>query len=141
MAFDSNLFTHIFTVYLDELKEDLLNFATECNNTVRGWYKVEANCAAKDVAALIERLDEHLLPNIVPDMTLLGTCAPFTAILNAAAIYRFKLLTEGDINKAEALSHQTRVIERLTEKAFEASFVQREYKTWKKAQVDDEHSK
>ena len=95
------------------------------------WYpNYIASIVVEDIAALLSRLEHDILPNIIPDGTLLGKAADFAAILNASALFRIQLLAS-DIGDYKVLLEQTGKIERLTAKAFEVSFVQNKYNKWK----------
>ena len=61
----------------------------------------------------------------------MGKPAEFTSILNAAALYRAKVLYEGDNYGAGELVRLTDIVERLTVKALEATYIQREYRLWR----------
>jgi hypothetical protein len=130
---DSEALQWAFALHLTELKQALQAFGADGDRAIRSWYVTDTKCDAREVAALVERLDAKLLPNIIPDKSTMGVCAPFIAILNAAAIYRLHLLSQGNVLKAEELSHRSRLVERLTEKALEVSFIQRRYKAWKES--------
>ncbi|HUT11465.1 MAG TPA: hypothetical protein VMY42_13270 [Thermoguttaceae bacterium] len=117
---------------LNELKIALGEYLHECDGFVRKWYSTKpfSDVSVYDVAELLLRLERNIPPNIVPDNTLLGKPAEFTAILNASALFRLDLLTgEGSGDGGERL-RQTGIVERLTAKAFEATFIQREFNRW-----------
>lgn len=81
---------------------------------------------ACDIVQLLIRFEQKILPNIIPKKnSLLGLPAPFSAILNASALYRFKVLI--DKSKDKNLKDLTSLVERLTTKAFEVSFMQEKY--------------
>ncbi len=52
----------------------------------------------EEVFQLLRRLEMDILPNIIPDNTLLGIPASFSAILNASAIYRIHVLSTSESN-------------------------------------------
>ncbi len=87
--------------------------------------------SSDNIHALLERFSHHILPNIIPDGSPLGTPAEFADILNAAALERFEALEGCDLQKDDS-QKRIGVVERLTAKALEVSFVQKEYLKWKK---------
>ena len=87
----------------------------------------------EEVAKLLARMDADILPNIVPNGTLLGAPASFAAILNAASLFRIMALgLTRSTNGKEAVSHDIQKIERLTAKALEVSYVQKTFREWEK---------
>jgi hypothetical protein len=89
-----------------------------------------SDLTAHDAAELLLRLENNIPPNIIPDNTLLGRPAKFTAILNSSALFRLDLLTNGGTGDDGERLTKTEVVERLTAKAFEATFIQREFNKW-----------
>lgn len=87
--------------------------------------------SAEDVYKLLSRLEKDILPNMVPDGTLLSKPASFAAILNAAAIYRLHILRASEkAASTRDVYREVQKIERLTAKALEVSFVQRDFNAW-----------
>ena len=87
----------------------------------------------EEVSALLLRLAHNVLPNIVPDGTLLGVPATFATILNACALCRANLLLKRDAAKGpDDVHRELQKLERLTAKAFEVSYVQKQYSIWRK---------
>jgi hypothetical protein len=131
---NANAVRKALTMHLADLKRALTEFAAECDTLVKRWWPDDAPMAdAATVAKLLRRLEHHILPNIVPqDDSLLGTRAPFPAILIASALHRLQLLTRGDvdIDKATEMSRQIGIVERLTAKALEVTYVQCKYSQW-----------
>lgn len=116
--------------YLTPLKEGLVRFINRCWSeflTTDMKDKEFPSVTAEDVFQLIRRLEEDILPNIIPDDTLLGTPASYSAILNASAIYRIHLLST---SKPEGIYQDIQKVERLTAKALEVSYIQREFRKW-----------
>lgn len=91
-----------------------------------------APVSTDDVAALLLRLQHDILPNIIPDESLLGAPASFSAILNASALYRIAVLRRSAASVgAGKIFGDLEKIERLTDKAMEVSYVQRDFQKWK----------
>jgi hypothetical protein len=87
--------------------------------------------SAEEVYELLHRLENNLLPNIVPNDTLLGIPASFAAILNASAIYRIFVLSTSDLSLGpDNIYREIQKVERLTAKALEVSYIQKQFKTW-----------
>ncbi len=83
------------------------------------------------VFELLLRLEGDTLPNMVPDGTLLARTASFASILNASAIYRLCVLRDKkNAASTRDVYREVQKIERLTAKALEVSFVQRDFKAW-----------
>jgi hypothetical protein len=82
-----------------------------------------------DVAKLIDRLDNHIIPNIVPDVSrpLLGKPASFASVLTASALLRIQVLASTAQGSPEDRFKRLRTLERLTAKALEVSFIQHKY--------------
>jgi hypothetical protein len=78
------------------------------------------------------RLNSKVLPNVIQDETLLGQRASFPAILNAAALYRLGKLILGDASKQDDLANEVELVERLTSKSFEVSYMHKKYQDWQK---------
>ncbi len=79
-----------------ELKTALERFVTRCWNeflTIDMKEKQFPPTSAEDVFQLLHRLENDILPNIIPNNTLYGVPASFSAILNASAIYRIYVLS------------------------------------------------
>jgi hypothetical protein len=86
---------------------------------------------ADDVAQLLIRLENDILPNIIPDSTLFGKPASFGAILNAASLFRLFILDKiGEEKNANRVWMETQKLERLTEKALEVSYIQKHFRDW-----------
>jgi hypothetical protein len=115
--------------HLDELKGALSEFAAKCNVEIDRWCPDHTSlCDSAQVAKLLLRLESKILPNIEPN-SLLGSRASFPAILVAAALYRLQLFAQRNIVD---VSQQTDIVERLTAKAMEVTYVQQEYGKWLK---------
>ncbi|MDZ4404191.1 hypothetical protein [Prosthecobacter sp.] len=88
-------------------------------------------CNGNHVVELIRRLLADIVPNIIPNGTLLGERASFSAILNASALHRMRLLSERKTETSARDMHRTiQKLDRLTAKAFEVSYIQGEFKKW-----------
>jgi hypothetical protein len=81
----------------------------------------------RDIAALAERVSAGILPNIVPDGTLLGKPADFISILACTTIYRNWLLTSLQPEGPDLLDELDRV-DRFTAKAMEVAYIQERYR-------------
>ena len=137
---DSPVIHGVLSNVLADLKDALRQFIREAEKLVRTWCQSETPCVSPlDVGALLERLDHDILPNITPDATLLGKRAAFAAILSASALFRLQILTATSPEelrqprKKEDLSRRTALVERLTAKALEVTFIQQEFEKRKKA--------
>ncbi len=114
--------------HLNEIKKALDGYAVDCESLMKEWFRVTDPCVtAHDVAELLLRLDHDILPNIVPDGTLLGTPATFNAVLTASALFQMGLLVRSSCDQQGELSRQVGIVQRLMSKALEVSFVQRKY--------------
>lgn len=82
---------------------------------------------AREVALLLERISHDILPNIIPDGTLLGRPAGFQAILNASAVFRLNVLSQYGADDRLELCKSVQKLERFTAKALEVSYVQRRF--------------
>jgi len=128
---DSNIVKEVVTKYRTRLKQGLDAFLSECATEMKNWYRLPLPCvSAYPVAELLQRLEHRILPNVIPDETLLGKPATFAAILNACALYRLHLLADVKVESSAGLARDTAIIERLTAKAFEVSFIQTKYNNW-----------
>jgi hypothetical protein len=120
--------------HLDELKGGLEKFVERCTSQfppMVSKIKEFPPVSAKEVFELLRRLEGHILPNIFPDGSLRGTPASFGAVLNAAAIYRICILASAeDVGDPKAIYRAIQMIERLTAKALEVSFIQRDFNAW-----------
>jgi hypothetical protein len=120
---------------LVELKYSLGRFLDRCEHGVVPGYLASgafASVSDDQVAELLRRLAHDILPNIIPDRTLLGIPASFATILNASALHRVHLLLRRNPSKStQDVSKELQKLERLTAKAFEVSYVQKEFNQWK----------
>jgi hypothetical protein len=130
---DADAIAGVLNAHLASLKQSLEEFLTECASCLQEWFPGFAPAVKpSEVAALLERLQHDILPNIVADGSLLGVCPQFTSILNASALYRLHLLATGNHADAAEQSGRAGIVERLTAKAFEVTFMQRKYREWSK---------
>lgn len=128
---------------LASLKEGCIEFLRECNDIIIKEYGNKLTSVdVQGISHLLERLDYDILPNIIPDDTLLGVPARFQTILNASSIYRLSILSYGisgtkniTTDMIRDLSRDILKIERLTEKALEVSYIQQNYKRWESKYV------
>jgi hypothetical protein len=118
-----------------KLKTALEAFVSRCDSEFLEQLKTQPEFAAVQadhVATLLQRLENDVLPNVLPDGSLSGTPAPFSATLNASAIFRIHLLrrpaTGADANRA---FRDLQKVERLTAKALEVSYIQKEFLKWR----------
>lgn len=137
---DAATFEAAFTACLTSFKTDLKRFLVRCDQELlpaRMIGEEFAPATCDDIAALLERLDSNILPNVIPKTgTLLGRPASFAAILNATALFRIHLLLHRDPAKPMAdFVQEVEKIERLTAKALEVSYIQSEYNRWKASQL------
>lgn len=116
---------------LQSIKTSLVNFLAEAATLLTGWVPARAQVSTPAVAELLRRFEHRIMPNIVPDGTLLGRPAEFQEILTATAISRASLLVarKSDGDSVRDLD----ITDRLTQKAMETSIMQKEYTLWKKS--------
>jgi len=121
------------------LKQCLEKFITRCSEEILAPLSSQPEflpVSGEQVFELIRRLDAEIIPNIIPstvqEESLLGVPASFATILNASALYRmYVLLTrEKDLGSKE-INLQIQKVDRLTAKAIEVSYIQREFNRWK----------
>jgi hypothetical protein len=123
----------IITSFLREHIDLLTSEASQELNLARKWVakrfpRVWGEVSPNRVAELVKRLASDVPPNIVPNENgFRGEPATFREILNAAAIYRFSLLAS---HEHTSLGERLAKLDRLTEKAMEVSYVQKEYNAW-----------
>jgi hypothetical protein len=121
----------------ESIKEAVGKYLEECKTLLQDWWPDRFKpISTRDLSALLSRLEQSILPNIIRDdrfNTLLGRPASFETILNASALFRMHLLVSRD-NDLTDFPKETDVIERLTAKAFEVSFIQRQFNKWKREQ-------
>lgn len=131
---DANVIQSTLSKYLNPLKSGLQSFIDKCWNDILGNYKAQGNfsdISGDDVFALMQRLNADILPNIVPNQTLLGRPATFPTILNASALFRMTLLSKRSVDSgSDEMYRSVQKVERLTAKALEVSYIQREYNLW-----------
>lgn len=128
---DASALRSVIAQDLEDIKQVLENTVDGWASLMEQWYpKMQSDVATADVAALLSRLENNILPNVIPDNTLLGRPVDFKSILNAAALYRMHLLGAGG-QDFEELSRKTSIVERLTAKALEVSFIQKRFLKWK----------
>jgi hypothetical protein len=124
---------------LQDVKDALARFLARCQKEFLPPYIQRAGFGVvsdEDVAHLLRRLADDILPNIIPDATLLGTPARFATILNASALYRVSMLLKRDATKGpDEIYRELQKLERLTAKAFEVSYIQRQFNDWKAARI------
>jgi len=131
---DAQCISGVLQPRLDLLKQGLTEHLEDCADLMSNRFPDLASTpvSADDVAELLLRFEHDLPPNIVPDGSLLGrpAGASFPAILNSSALFRLQLLSTGGSADAERRLEQTEIVERLTAKAFETTYIQKEYNTW-----------
>jgi hypothetical protein len=138
-------FRKVFEANLSVLKPALKSFLTRCTNEVlvpRLTSTEFVSPPADVVAQLLHRLESDILPNIMPDGTLLGAPVSLSSMLNAAALYRVHLLQlHGETKETEGVYREIQKVERLTAKALEVSYIQKEFRKWESAKITNEHPK
>lgn len=118
--------------HLTEIKQAYRLFLEDCLNWLRDQYGGKIRSInPRNIAELLRRLESDVLPNIIPDGSLLGRPAQFPDILNAAAMFRASLLTNPITPTADQIRGDLKKIERLTAKALEVSYIQATYRDWK----------
>ncbi|MCB1231044.1 MAG: hypothetical protein KDN19_12285 [Verrucomicrobiae bacterium] len=135
---DKGIIESLLSENLSELKDSLQEFLQLCSEE---FLEKKFNSLSllpfqdKDLAELLKRLSYDIIPNIVPDDTLLGQPANFAMILNASAMYRIKVLLNRDEEEPpEKAYHDLQKLERLAAKSFEVSYIQAQYSKWKEEQ-------
>ncbi len=112
---------------LAEIKTALAEFITDCHDKLQEEFKDKLpKVSSGNIANLLQRLENDILPNIIPNSTIYGTPAQFQDILNAAAIYRASLLLKSP--PPAGIREDLQKIERLTSKALEVSYIQMKFK-------------
>jgi hypothetical protein len=131
---DSDLFQKSIESNLPALKAALVKFLIRCDKEILASRLIggEFNSPPADaVAKLLHRLESDVLPNIIPDGTLLGSPVGLNSILNASALFRIHLLQKhGGTQETESVYRDVQKIERLTAKALEVSYIQKEFRAW-----------
>lgn len=133
---DSKAIQSALSSNLPILKQALDGFLARCKTeflpTLSAAFR---SISDREVSELLRRLDNDILPNIIPDGTLLGIPAGFGTILNASALFRISVLLRRKADKGPtAIFRDIQKLERLTAKALEVSYVQKEYKDWQMGQ-------
>jgi len=123
---DKNTIKETISSNLEIIKKSLKSFISDCKQEFN---TILQPVDGQNVAELLRRFKHKILPNIIPDSTLLGQPAEFQDILNACTIHRFNFLNKDNIDQVTlSISKEIQMIERLTEKSLEVSFVQKKYK-------------
>ncbi len=135
---DAGIIQQALSQNLTLIKNALLSYLEDCAELLHEWYQNSfLPISTSDVSSLLSRFSNHILPNIIPNLNLLGRAADFSSILNAAALYRLNVLISHGTDH-ETLCRQMGITDRLTTKALEVSFIHKEYSVWKN--TSDEHS-
>ncbi len=129
---ERNILTRILTQNLPALKRCYGDFLSRCSRFLSGKLtRDSADLAGDEVAELLRRIENDIPPNILPDGSLRGQPASFQGILNAASILRINTLMslpKPDTGSYDmALVKKLNKIDRLSAKAFEVSYIQKEY--------------
>lgn len=132
---DRRVLEEVLAASMTRWKASLSRFVDRCKTEflpARPEYTPFIEVSEDDVSALLQRLYRDIVPNIIPDGTLLGRPASFATILNASAFYRWHLLLKGDMRRPAAdVFQQHQKLERLTAKALEVSYIQKRFNQWK----------
>lgn len=125
---DEPFISKLLTQHVKEIGGSLSQFTDGVEKLLRGRYtSVIVTINAEDVCSLIERLQNRVTPNIIPNDTLLGRPAGIAEILAAAAAYRLHFLTTRTRPLSQMDVQDLDRIERLTAKAIESTFIQMRY--------------
>lgn len=127
---DCKAMQEVIAAGLGAMEEKLAAFLQHADEQIRARYdRSVARVGNADVAKLLHRLEDDILPNIVREEgELLGEPASFQAILTASAVYRIYLLSDAGVPAASTSVYQDiQKLERLTAKALEVSYVQRDF--------------
>jgi len=129
---DHTVLRAVLQDHLTLIKECCLSFLGSCRGYLHDEYGQRfGRVDPRAVAELLRRLENDIVPNVVPDGTLLGTPADFQTILNASALFRLSMLRDkGGQPDSPSVGEDIRRVERLTEKALEVSYVQHAYRHW-----------
>jgi|ERR1044071_4546979 hypothetical protein len=135
---DSREVETIFGRHFEALKIALQKYVERCWNDFVSQHVKDSQfpaVSAADVFELLRRLENDILPNIIPkNNSLLGEPASFGAILNASAFYRIHALATTDLSAGpDGVYRDVQKVERLTAKALEVSYIQGEFKKWEAA--------
>ena len=130
---DSIAIQAVLSDRLAEIRTACNVFTEKCWQLLQGEYPhLKAKITAENISLLLKRLENDVLPNIIPDGSLLGTPAAFEEILLASAMYRMSLLLpEAKDVDSENTSNNLRKLERLARKSFEATWIQKTFTEWK----------
>jgi hypothetical protein len=130
---DASIFKQMLEEFIPDVKKILENFVMRSRALMGEHYSFTNEYELKSIETkqLLKRLENNILPNIIPDESLLGKPASFSTILNASAFYRLYLLTTEDNEIKQELSNELEKLERLTAKSFEVSFIQAGFDDWK----------
>ena len=131
---DAKAIRQAVETHLAQIKTVLAKYLERCSLEILKPYKILpefSSVSGEHVSELIQRLDANILPNIIPNGTLLGTPASFATILNASALYRMHVLSNrGADGGSLDINRQIQKVERLTAKALEVSYIQGEFNAW-----------
>jgi len=129
-----------FTARLAIIKEAFVRFLDRCRREILQKFEADfPSINAREVAELLRRLEADILPNMIPDNSLLGVPAHLRAILNASAFYRqYVLLQHGLKEGCKETFEDLQKIERLTAKALEVSYIQRDFNKKREGHVSSE---
>lgn len=132
---DSAVISKALSTSFEKLKKALEKFVSRCDTEFFAPLKANTEfdpVQADEVAALLQRLENDVLPNIIPDGSLVGTPARFSATLNASALFRIKVLKYSTLGlDANRAFRNLEKVERLTAKALEVSYIQKEFLKWR----------
>lgn len=127
---DKEIIENVLGQHFSNIKTALVSFLHDANNLINAWYaQIIPQIHTMEIAHLLLRLQNNIPPNIIPDSTLLGKPANFQAVLNASALYRIYLLVGDKFNTDERAQRMT-ILERLTAKSFEVTFIQQKFNQW-----------
>lgn len=126
---DGTILCDVLQKHLPAIKAAFRSFLDSSRSLLSAAYpEVRTYVSPTEVAELLLRLENSILPNIIPDGSLRGTPATFAPILTAAALYRLHLMLEGGApEKQTDTARQMGRAERLAAKALEVSYVQHRY--------------
>lgn len=112
------------------MKTAIEAYLDEADKLIALWYaSILPKIDTMEIAHLLLRFQHKIPPNIIPSTTLLGQPANFQAVLNASALYRTYLLANSNFVD---LAQQMGVVERLTAKSFEVTYIQQKFNIWER---------
>jgi hypothetical protein len=128
----ANILCEILQNNIAAIKDACHHFADQAWDRLQSSFaSIRCDMKADKLYHLLKRMENDIIPNIYPlpdQADLLGEPAELECILAAAAIYRLWLLDrEDDDFTSRNRRHELSKVERMTRKAIEVVYIQRQY--------------